>query len=207
MWEKQVTAVEEETEEEGHATTKLDQEDICCFLSSPFLVQNDFRSRPLGSTGARGVIHLANKIQLSQNKIHDCYNCYVVPKADPNGSRRCLCRWRLVWWSWFSGQSIWWASPICAMSDVFHVEWNSKCQFALACFSHMCCPYISGCQKPWSGAACSQSVRPLHVSWQRHCGRWRHRSDEVPSAKSWYFMMFHDVWSFDAGDGEGSWRS
>lgn len=39
-------------------------------------------------------------------------------KAEPNGSRRCLCRWRLVWWSWFFGQSLWWASPICVMSDV-----------------------------------------------------------------------------------------
>lgn len=75
-----MTAVEEETEEEGNATTKLD---ICCFLSSPFLVQNDFRSRPLGSTGARGVIHLASKIQLSQNKIHDWkIDCYVVQRQN-----------------------------------------------------------------------------------------------------------------------------
>ena len=77
---------------------------------------------------------------------------------------------------------------LCDVRRMFHVEWN--CQFALARFSHLRCPYISGCQKPWSGAACSQSVRPLHVSWQRHCGRWRHRSGEVPSATSWYFMMF-----------------
>jgi len=54
--------------------------DICCFLSSPFLVQNDFRSRPLGSTGARGVIHLANKIQLSQNKFMIVIDCYVVQR-------------------------------------------------------------------------------------------------------------------------------
>lgn len=83
---------------------------------------------------------------------------------------------------------------LCDVRRMFHVEWSSKCQFAVACFSHLRCPYISGCQKPWSGAACSQSVRPLHVSWQRHCGRWRHRSDEVPSAKSCMFprcfMMF-----------------
>ena len=69
--------MEEETEEEGHTTTKLD---ICCFLSSPFLVQNDVRSRPLGSTGARGVIHLANKIHFSQNKFMIVIDCYVVQR-------------------------------------------------------------------------------------------------------------------------------
>ena len=182
--------MEEETEEEGHTTTKLD---ICCFLSPPFLVQNDFRSRPLGSTGARGVIHLANKIQLSQNRIHLCYRLLRCAKADTNGSRRCLCRWRLVWWSWF----------LVNQSDGHHqFVW---CQFALACFSHMRCPYIS---------ARSRGVAPLALRAWDHC-TWA-GSDTAAGGGTVLIVkcqqvhvskMFDDVWSFDAGDGEGSWRS
>ena len=167
------------------------QRNICCSVS---FMQNDFRSRPLGSSGSRGVIHLANKIQLSPNNgchVNTVHDCYLVQRQTQMEAGDAFVDEGWSGDQWFSGQSIPWTSATWVMSDVcFNVEWNSECQFAQTasnCVSHMHCPYISGCQKPWSGAACSQSVRPPHVSWQRHCGRWRHRSDcEVPFA-------FHDV--------------
>ena len=116
--------MEEETEEEGHTTTKLD---ICCFLSSPFLVQNDFRSRPLGSTGARGVIHLASKIHLSQNEIHDwkidCSEIVTLCKGRPKWKQEMPLSMKaglviMVFWS----INLMGITNLCDVRRMFHVE-------------------------------------------------------------------------------------